>query len=137
MLSYVIGFFGVALFPAALAGIGGHLATLAITDHRARTKVLALVWVLAGLGVMFAGLQQVLAYRSDRENSSKVSELQSTTTGLRGTLDTSLQQQQYMKGQLESISVMIGKVGEKSADQGMRDLASALSKIAGPVNSFV
>jgi hypothetical protein len=45
-------------------------------------------------------------------------------------LQSSLQRQEYMRGQLESISVMIGKVGERSTDPVVAQLAGAVIKMA-------
>jgi hypothetical protein len=130
MLSYVIAFAAVALFPTALAAIGAHLATLAINDSKLKFKVILLVWTLAVIGVALAGLQQIEAYRSDLEHDSKISDLQNAANGLQVTANTSLQRQEYMRGQLDSISVMIGKVGEKSSDPVIGQLAGAIAKIS-------
>ena len=130
MLSYIIGFLAVAVFPTALALFGGHLATLAIADFHKRRLAIGAVWGLAILGIVFAGLQQIGSYRSDQEHDAKVSELQRTANGLQGTVNTSLQRQEYMRGQLESIGLMIGKVGEKSTDPVLGQLAGAIAKMA-------
>jgi hypothetical protein len=123
MLSYVIGFVAVALFPLALAGYGGHLATLAITDPKKQKRAIAIVWALAILGVVFAGLQQWQAYHADKEHDVKQQALQDK-------LEASLQLQQYTRGQLDSISLMIGRAGEKTTDPVTRRLAEAVSKMA-------
>ena len=130
MLLNIFGFLGVAFFPAILAAIGGHLATLTISDQHSKRLAIRGIWVLAGIGIVLAGLQQILAYHSDKEHDEKTAKLQSTATGLETTLDTTLQRQEYMRGQLESISVMVGKVGEKSSDPVVGQLASAIGKIS-------
>jgi len=121
LLPYVIGFLAVAVFPLALAGYGGHLATLALADGTKRRRALILVWGLAALGVVFAGLQQIEAYRSDKEHDASQDTLKSK-------LDTSLQRQEYMRGQLDSIGLMVGKVGEKTTDPAVGQLAGAIIK---------
>ena len=130
MLPYFVAFLAVAVFPTALAAIGGHLATIGIEDPQKRGWWLRVVWALASIGVGFAALQQVESYRSDSEHDYRISILQKTTDGLHDTLSTSLQRQEYMRGQLESISVMVGKVGEKSTDPVVGQLAGALAKMA-------
>ncbi len=130
MLSYLIAFVAVAVFPTALAALGGHLATLAVLDPKAKRKWIYLVWTLAGLGVLFAGAQQRLSYLSDAEHDKKIVELQDASKGLQSTVNTSAQRQEYMRGQLESIGVMMGKFGEKSCDPAVGQLAGAISKMA-------
>jgi hypothetical protein len=123
VLSYVVSFLSVAVFPLALAGYGGHLATLAITDPKGRKQALLIVWGLAVIGVVCAGLQQIEAYQSDKEHDQKQSAVQVK-------LDTSLQRQEYMRGQLDSIGLMLGKVGEKTPDPAVSQLAGAIIKMA-------
>jgi len=58
-----------AVFPLALAGYGGHLATLALQAHsKERRKALFIVWGLAILGVVAFGVSQIFTYRSDRSH---------------------------------------------------------------------
>jgi len=92
--------------------------------------LLILVWVLACCGVLFAALQQIDAYHSDTEHDSKITNLQST-------LNTSLQSEAYMRGQLETIAATIGKLGEKSSDPVTAELASAVAKMAGGVKRLL
>jgi hypothetical protein len=122
MLPYVVSFLGLALFPLALAGYGGHLATLALTEQKPRRRAIFAVWTMAILGVVFAGLQQIEAYHSDKDHDEK-------QEALRSKLDASLQAQQYTRGQLDSIGLMIGKVGERSTDPVLGQLAGAIVKM--------
>lgn len=62
---YIISFLSLAAFPLAVAGYGGHLAAK-VLEMRERRRALAVVWILAMLGVLLSGFQQVLVYRSDR-----------------------------------------------------------------------
>ena len=62
-------------------------------------------------------------YKSDQEHDSEQTALQST-------LNTSLQRQEYMRDQLDGIGVMISKVGEKSPDPAVGQLAGAIAKMA-------
>jgi hypothetical protein len=123
MLTYIVNLLAVAVFPLVLAGYGGHLATLALPDSRDQRRAKLVVWGLALAGVLFSALQQAEAYRSDKEHDEKQAILQSK-------LDTSLQKQEYARGQLDSISVMIGKFGEKSSDPVLGQLAGAIVKMS-------
>jgi hypothetical protein len=72
MWPYIITFVAVALFPLALAGYGGHLATLALSEgSRAKKKALAIVWGLAIAGILLFGLSQKIAYNADNARDSK------------------------------------------------------------------
>jgi hypothetical protein len=121
VLPYIVSFLGLALFPLALGGYGGHLATLALPEGTKRKRALWLVWGLASLGVLFAGLQQIEAFRSDKEHDSTQVDLQSK-------LATSLQRQEYTRGQLDSISLMIG--GRTGGDPALGQLAAVIGKMA-------
>jgi len=65
MWPYILTTIAVALFPLALAGYGGHLATLALSDTKAKRKALFIVWGMAFGGVLLFAVSQVVAYRSD------------------------------------------------------------------------
>jgi hypothetical protein len=63
---YIVTFVAVAVFPLALAGVGGHLATIALADDpNRRLRTVLLVWALAITGVVFFGISQVMTYRAD------------------------------------------------------------------------
>jgi hypothetical protein len=69
---YVLTTVAVAVFPLALAGYGGHLATLALPEgSKAKHKALILVWGLAICGVVVFGISQVMAYNADAKRSSE------------------------------------------------------------------
>jgi len=121
-MSYVITFLAVALFPLALAAYGGHLAA-SVLNGNARSKALWTVWILAAGGVILSGLQQFNAYRSDMESEKKQAALQAK-------LQTSLLDAEYMKGQLNSLSVMVGKIGDSRSDPEVKRMAKAIEKIA-------
>jgi len=67
VLSYIVSFLGLALFPLALGAYGGYLAVVGLADKKQKHLAVVIVSVLAGLGVLFTGLQQIQAYRSDKE----------------------------------------------------------------------
>src|SRR5882757_8892659 len=72
MFPYVLTFIAVAVFPLALAGYGGHLATLALPESSwAKKKALAIVWGLAIIGIALFGISQILSYRSDKARDGK------------------------------------------------------------------
>ena len=64
---YIVSFLAIALFPFALAAYGGHLAAK-VLDEKDRWTAFLIVWTLASLGVIMAGLQQYMVYRSDQAN---------------------------------------------------------------------
>jgi hypothetical protein len=67
MWPYILTFIAVAVFPLALAGYGGHLATLALPENsKARRRALVIVWSLAVSGVVLFGVSQILSYRTDK-----------------------------------------------------------------------
>jgi hypothetical protein len=121
-VDYFISFLAVALFPFALGAYGGHLAAI-VLNGKQKTRALWIVWSLASAGVLMAAIQQYNSYRTDKDHDSK-------QLALQGKLDSSLLSQARMGGQLDSIGLMIGKMGEKSGDPGLRTLASAVSKLA-------
>jgi hypothetical protein len=124
MLPYLIAFLAIAVFPLALAGVGGHLAAVALPDQAARRRTyFFVIWGLALIGIVLAGLQQIEAFHSDKEHDAKQELIQ-------GKLDTSLQRGEYMRGQLESISLMLGKVGEGQKDPAVSQLAGVIVKMA-------
>jgi|SRR6266705_1917859 len=126
---YVISLLSVAAFPLAVAGYGGHLAAK-VLDKPERRKALSVVWVLAVLGVLLAGLQQVLVYRSDRAHELQQAALQAKAEAdqqqLREKLELSLQRQEDVRKQLESI---VGFLRTPQPLMDTRHLADAASKM--------
>lgn len=103
---YIISFFSVAAFPLAMAGYGGHLAAK-VLERPERRKALSIVWVLAVLGVLLSGVQQVLVYRSDRAHAMEQAALEARAEQdqqqLREKLDSSLLRQDDVRKELGSI----------------------------------
>jgi hypothetical protein len=128
-MDYILSFLAVAFFPLALAAYGGHLAA-EVLEREKRTKALWIVWCLAGVGVLFAGGQQYRAYRSDQAIQAVQGKRDTDAKQLQGKLDASIQREEYMKGQLGSIALMIGKVGEEGKSSQIGQLASAIKNIA-------
>jgi hypothetical protein len=64
---YLLSFLAAALFPLALAGYGGHLATIALPDTRLRRKAFVIVWGLAIVGTIVSAVFQIALYRSDQK----------------------------------------------------------------------
>lgn len=90
---YLISFLALALFPSLLAAYGVYLAAK-VLDGKDRKWAFIIVWTLAILGVLSAGLQQFIVYKSDEANEAKrrisadeVHDLKGEIHGLRG--DTS------------------------------------------------
>ncbi|HEU5352085.1 MAG TPA: hypothetical protein VFU55_10850 [Terracidiphilus sp.] len=71
MWPYAVTFIAVAVFPLALAGYGGHLATLALGDGSSRKKIaLAIVWGLATCGVIVFGISQIMSYTASTQQQN-------------------------------------------------------------------
>lgn len=103
---YVISLLSVAAFPLAVAAYGGHLAAK-VLDPSERRKALAIVWVLAVVGFLLSGLQQVLVYRSDRAHEIHQAALEAKAEAdqqrLRERLDISFHRQEDVQKELGSI----------------------------------
>jgi hypothetical protein len=97
-----------------------------------RRRALWTVWGLAAIGVVLSGFQQYLTYRSDRDRDTRQAAMQNKAEAdqklLQASLNTSLQRQEYVRGQLDSIALMVSKFGERSPD--LRPLAGAIQHIA-------
>jgi hypothetical protein len=100
----------------ALGGYGAYLAAEVIDDRKHRRNAMLTVWGLAAIGVLFAGVQQFLVYRSDNVHDAK--------------LEASSLQQENMRGQLQSIGLMIGNLGKNGSNSDMREVAAAIEKAA-------
>jgi hypothetical protein len=66
---------------------------------------------------------------ADQANTRKQAKAEFEQQQLKERLDSSLQRQEYTRGQLDSISVMIGKMGDKSNDSNLRQLAETIAAI--------
>ena len=90
----------------AIGGYGAHLAAkiLEIPDRR---KALVVIWLLAAVGVLLSGVQQVLMHRSDRRQELKQAALEEKAEKdqrqLREKLDSSLRRQEDVQQELGSI----------------------------------
>jgi hypothetical protein len=126
---YVISLLSVAAFPLAVAAYGGHLAAK-VLDAPERRKALAVVWVLALVGVLLAAMQQVYVYRSDRAYELQQAVLQAKAEAdqqqLREKLDRSLQRQEDVRKQLDGIVVYLRTPPPR---MDTRRLADATSKM--------
>jgi hypothetical protein len=73
MWLYITSFLALAAVPLALGAYGGHLAAEVISDRKHRRNAMLIVWNLAAVGVVLAGVQQIMTYRADRamKDSSK------------------------------------------------------------------
>ena len=107
---------------------------MAITTLEGKKKswLLIVVGLLAGFGVLTGALQQVGFYRSDSAHENRETGTQAKLTAVQSDLQSSLQQQAYMRGQLSSISMMIGKLGEKSSDPSLKQIADTIARMAQP-----
>ncbi|HXJ94038.1 MAG TPA: hypothetical protein VMT20_14410 [Terriglobia bacterium] len=126
---YLISFFAVAAVPLAVAGYGGHLAAK-VLDRPQRHRALAIVWVLATLGVLLSGLQQMLVYRSDmaheREQAAMMAKAEQEQKQLRDKLDVSLRHEDEVRAELGSIVQYLQKPQPRMSTH---ELANAASKM--------
>lgn len=83
--------------------------------------------------VALSGFQQVLAYKADRQHEKEQRDSerrhQQEQSDLTARLETSTQRQEYMRGQLDSIGLMIGDLGKGRSDPGLTKLADAIGKM--------
>ena len=126
---YVISFFSLAAFPLAVAGYGGHLAAK-VLERPERRKALSIVWILAVLGVLLSGIQQVLVYRSDRVHEVEQAALREKADQdqqlLREKLDSSLQRQDDVRKELGSIVQFLHAPQPKMDSRQLADAASRM-----------
>lgn len=126
---YLISFFAVAAVPLAVAGYGGHLAAK-VLDRPQRRRSLCVVWVLAALGVLLSGVQQMLVYRSDmkheRERAAMTAKAEQEQQQLRDKLDASLRHEDEVRTELGSI---VQYLHAPQPRMSTRDLAHAASKM--------
>jgi uncharacterized membrane protein len=103
---YVISFLAVAAVPLAVAGYGGHLAAK-VLEGTERRRALSIVWVLAALGVLLSGVQQIMMYRADqshiREQAALEAKAEQNRRDLQAKLDESLSHQEEVRQELGSI----------------------------------
>jgi hypothetical protein len=103
---YFINFLAVAAIPLAIGGYGAHLAAK-ILESQDRRKALTVIWILAAVGVLLSGVQQILIHRSDRAQELQRVALQEKADRdqqqLREKLDSSLRHEEDVKQELGSI----------------------------------
>lgn len=121
---YLITFIALALVPLALGAYGAHLAAEVIDNSKHRKNAMLIVWGLALVGVTLAGAQQALVYKSDRQHETDQRQFEENADRKQMDLAKSLE---YTRGQLDSISLMVGKVGE--GDPNMKRLAESIAKM--------
>ena len=126
---YILSFLSAAAVPLAVAGYGGHLAAKVLNGPE-RRRALAIVWVLAALGVLLSGLQQVLVYRSDRsrEQEQMIMRAQADRDqrDLRDKLDSSLRRQEDVRQELGSIVQFLHTPQPRMDSRHLADAASKM-----------
>ena len=126
---YVLSFLSVAAMPLAVAGYVGHL-TAKVLDRPERLRALTIVWVLAALGVLLSGLQQILVYRSDRmqeqQQATMMAKAEHDQRQLREKLDASLTHEEEVRKDLSSI---VQYLHAPQSRMSTRELADAASKM--------
>jgi hypothetical protein len=128
---YILGLLA-TVAAVAMAVYSTHL-TLA-PPRRKRKRPIVIIWGLAGLWVAFYGGDQWLMYRSNRMHEQKELERQRAagkeSGELKARLDDSLRKEEYMRGQLDSIALMVSKTGNAENNSDMKKLAQAIEKMA-------
>ena len=126
---YLINFLAVAAIPLAIGRYGAHLAAK-ILGSPERRKALSVIWLLAGLGVLLSGVQQVLIYRSDRAMERRQVSLQEKSERdqqlLRDKLDSSLRRQEDVREELGNI---LQYLHSRQPGMDSRRLADATSRM--------
>jgi len=126
---YVISFLAVAAVPLAVAGYGGHLAAK-VLEGAERRRALSIVWVLATLGVLLSGVQQIMMYRTDRshvrEQAALEAKAEQNQRDLQAKLDASLSHQEEVRQELGSI---VSYLHTPQPRMSSHDLAMSASKM--------
>lgn len=126
---YLISFLAAAAVPLAVAGYGGHLAAK-VLDPPQRRRSLSVIWILAALGVLLSGVQQMLVYRSDvdheRQQAAMAAKAEQEQQQLRDKLDVSLHHEDEVRMQLGNIVQYLQKPQPRMS---MRELADSASKM--------
>lgn len=82
MWPYVLTFIAVAVFPLALGGYGGHLATLALPKGSTqKRKAITIVWFLAIVGILLFGASQISTYRADKSRDRRDEDFRTDVNG--------------------------------------------------------
>lgn len=126
---YIISFLAVAAVPLAVAGYGGHLAARVLDGPR-RRRALSIVWMLAALGVLLSGVQQILIYRADetrmRQQAALEAQAEQDRHELQAKLDASLLRQEEVRQELGSIVTYLHTPQPRMSNH---DLAMAASRM--------
>ncbi len=85
-------------------------------------------WAVWAFGVIISVLTAVYIHHSDQIHNEELRKSEQKQDDLRGKLDQSLLQQQYTKGQLDSLALMVGRVGQPGL-QGT-ELAAAIKQMS-------
>lgn len=105
----------VVIAAPAFAGLVAWLFPVATSTTKHR------VWLFV-MGVGFSAL--IILQQTRAREKSDVQQIQ-----LRDMLNKSLQRHEYTKGQLDSISLMIGNLGEKTNNETIKLFAGAIAKM--------
>lgn len=126
---YVLSFLSAAAAPLAVAGYVGHL-TAKVLDRPERLRALTIVWVLAAVGVVLSGVQQILMYRSDRmhdqQQAAMVAKAEHDQQQLREKLDASLNHEDEVRKDLGRI---VQYLRAPQPRMSTREIADAASKM--------
>lgn len=113
----------------ATAMWGGIVSARSLPAGRERTVHVAFFVVLFCVGMSLIVWSGGRAYHAQEANDKAQKKLQADLDAARGKLDQSLLAQEYMKGQLNSIGIIMGKLGD-SGSPALKQLASAVEHMA-------
>jgi hypothetical protein len=113
---------------------GGIVSARSIPDGRERNNhIVAFVFLgLIGLAItVWSGLR---SYDSQQASNAAQAALRGEVSNAGRRLEQSLQRQEYMRGQLDSIGLMVGKLGQRTNDPALNTVAEAVKRMADVTN---
>ena len=121
LLSVILGF-----FQLALAGLGIYVSLKPQPEKRHSRLIGS--FILLGLASVLIGIWQ--QYQNQQKLIRQENERRTETKNLQDSLNQSRNEQAYMKGQLNSLSLVAGKISQSVSDPGIKQMAGAIEKMA-------
>ena len=126
LLAYVL----LGVVQVATAVWGGIVSALTIpagAERRFHVGTFVALGLFGCALIVWSGLR---TFDTQRASNSAQSQLQEDLGKARDGMNQSLRRQEYMRGQLDSISLLVGRASEKSADPVLGQFAGAIAKMA-------
>ncbi len=135
MLDLVL-FVALGAIQIGFAVWGGMVSVKSLPSGENRHLHALIFWVLGAFGLILTVVIGSLNYgeqqdaQRDRQEANKVQKQMGQDLSKAQTdLSASRLSEEYMRGQLQSISLMIGKQAEHSPDESLKEMAHGISKI--------